>query len=86
MSEHEDNSPKRRIINVKSLKMADDIRLYESGSAHTVGNVRNNSSYGTEFDAELIDQINFDAEKENFKRVSIKGLNILRCNFFYLLR
>jgi len=48
------------------MKMADDIKLYEFGSSETVENVKKNS-YVTEFN---IDQINFDAEKDNFIRVS----------------
>lgn len=49
--------------------MADDIRLYESGSAETVQTLKN-SNYITDLDDELIDQINFDAEKADFTRVS----------------
>lgn len=51
------------------MKMADDIKLYECGSSETVENVKKNS-YVTEINTALIDQINFDAEKENFIRVS----------------
>lgn len=51
------------------MKMADDMKLYESGSSETVENVKKNS-YMTEFNTALVDQINFDAEKENFVRVS----------------
>ena len=53
----------------KFMKMADDIKLYESGSSKTVENVEKNT-YVTEINTALIDQINFDAEKENFIRVS----------------
>lgn len=49
--------------------MADDIRLYESGSAQTIQTLKN-SNYLTDLDDDLIDQINFDAEKADFQRVS----------------
>lgn len=55
------------VISVK--KMADDIRLYESGSSQTIQSLKNNS-YMTDIDDVIIDQINFDAEKDNFTRVS----------------
>ncbi|XP_063403214.1 prickle planar cell polarity protein 3-like isoform X3 [Mytilus trossulus] len=47
--------------------MADDIRLYESGSSQTIQSLKNNS-YMTDIDDVIIDQINFDAEKDNFIR------------------
>ena len=49
--------------------MADDIRLYESGSAQTIQTLKN-SNYLTDLDDDLIDQINSDAEKADFQRVS----------------